>query len=384
MKHPAVAIVRGKFLNRYEMQTFEPLASRYRITAFGSLAPLHDAFAFPVVKLLSPMDLPNVPYKMPVINRVWTDAQYLYGLEKKLRGFNLVHTAETYFRYTQQCLDAKKHGWVRKVIATVWETIPHNNEGIWGRPAYKARARRELDHIIAVTEKAKAALVSEGADPHKISVIGAHVDTARFAPEKGWLAHLSDPKRRLFTILFCGRLVSEKGVPEILAAAPRIVSEAVRLGYRIQWVFVGNGPWQQAIANQIRVIGKNWHSTIESATYDQMPRLYRTADIFIAPSKPTRTWEEQYGMALLEAQSSGLPIVTTNSGGIPENVGDAAVLVPPSDSDALAREITAFLTSPKKRAIYAARARKRAVSRHDIRVGAQAIARVYERVFFSR
>jgi len=382
MKLPAVAIVRGKFLNRYEMQTFEPLTSRYRITAFGSLTPMHETFAFPVIKLPSPMDLPDVPYKMPIINRVWTDAQYLYGLEDKLRGFDLVHTAETYFRYTQQCLNAKKRGRVRSVVATVWETIPHNNEGIRGRLAYKARARRELDHIIAVTEKAKSALVSEGTDSRKISVIGAHIDTARFAPEKHWLTRLIDPKRRLLTILFCGRLVSEKGVPDILAAAPSIISEAARRGFRIQWVFVGSGPWQQVLANQNRVIGKNWHSTVESATYDQMPRLYRAADIFLAPSTPTKTWEEQYGMALLEAQASGLPIVTTRCGGIPENVGDAAIVVPPSDPDAIAREIISFLITPKKRGMYAARARKRAVSRHDIRVGARAVARVYERVLF--
>jgi glycosyltransferase involved in cell wall biosynthesis len=193
---------------------------------------------------------------------------------------------------------------------------------------------------------------------------------------------LIDPKRRLFTILFCGRLVSEKGVPDILAAAPSIISEAARRGFRIQWVFVGSGPWQQVLANQNRVIGKNWHSTVESATYDQMPRLYREADIFLAPSTPTKTWEEQYGMALLEAQASGLPIVTTRCGGIPENVGDAAIVVPPSDPDAIAREIISFLITPKKRGMYAARARKRAVSRHDIRVGARAVARVYERVLF--
>lgn len=65
MKHPNVAIVRGKFLNRYEMQAFTPLIRDYRITAYSSLTPLHDQFAFPLIKLPSPMDLPNVPYKMP-------------------------------------------------------------------------------------------------------------------------------------------------------------------------------------------------------------------------------------------------------------------------------------------------------------------------------
>lgn len=380
MKKPSVAIVRGKFLNRYEMQSFEPLTKQYALTAFGSRTSFHDRFSFPVVKLLSPMDLPDFPYKMPVLNRLWTDAHYLHGLEAKLRGYDLVHTAETYYRYTQQCLEAKKLGFVRRVIATVWETKSHANEGIHGRKEYKQRARAELDHIIAVTHKAKAALVTEGTDPGKISVIGAHIDTKRFAPEVHWLSRLGDGRTRSFTILFCGRLVNEKGVADVLAAASILSKDPQLAEYRVTWAFIGEGPLAQMILGSSVQFRKNWHSTHESATYDQMPRHYRAADIFVAPSKPTDTWEEQYGMALLEAQASGLPIVTTRSGGIPENVGDTASLVSPGDSAALAREIKAFLMSADRRTDFAARARKRAVSVHDIHAGAKQFAAVYERV----
>lgn len=116
---PKVAIVRGTFLNAYEMQFFEPLIDRFDITAFASMRPYHDAFAFPVKKLPSPMDLPDFPKKMAILNRLCIDAHYLFGLEANLRGFDLVHTAETYYHYTQQCLSAKRKGWVKRVIATV-------------------------------------------------------------------------------------------------------------------------------------------------------------------------------------------------------------------------------------------------------------------------
>lgn len=380
MKKPAVAIIRGKFLNRYELQGYEPLTKQYRLTAFGSLTPLHERFSFPVIKLPSPMDLPDLPYKMPVLNRLYTDAHYLFGLEHRLRGYDIAHTAETYFRYTQQCLEAKKRGWVRRVIATVWETKPHNNEGIRGRKGYKERACRELDHMIAVTQKAKSALVSEGAPAHKISVIGAHIDTRQFAPDAHWLARLGDPRKRSFTVLFCGRLEIEKGVSDVLRAMSLLSNDPHVADYRVEWVFIGSGSLQQAIMAALSEIRKNWHLRVESATYDQMSRHYREADLFVAPSKPTGTWEEQYGMALLEAQASGLPIVTTTSGGIPENVGDAAVLVPPGDVAGLARGIKEFLLSPKKRTDYASRARKRAVNTHDILVGSAQIAQVYEQV----
>src|SRR5581483_1784343 len=112
-----------------------------------------DAFAFPVVKLPSPMDLPDFPYKMPILNRIFTDAHYLLGLEENLKGYDLVHTAETYFHYTQQAIEAKQKGQVKKVIATVLENIPFNNEGIWGRKEFKSNARENLDHMIALTER---------------------------------------------------------------------------------------------------------------------------------------------------------------------------------------------------------------------------------------
>lgn len=378
-----VAIVRGKFLNRYEMQFFEPLTDRYELTAFGSMTPYHDRFAFPVVTLPSPMDIPDVPYKMPILNRLFVDAQYLYGLEAKLQGFDLVHTAETYFRYTQQCLNAKKRGYVGKVIATVLENIPHNNEGIHGRKGYKARARRELDHMIALTHKTKDALLQEGADPEKITVIPHFIDTKRFVPARVQNNMGKIKPLKSLTILFVGRLEQYKGVLDLLDATEKLSHDNSLSGYTLHCVFVGSGNQLQNMRLKERKIGKIWHFRHESATYDEMPAIYRDADIFVAPSRPTSTWEEQYCTALLEAQAAGLPIVTTRTGGIPENVGNAAEIVEPGDTRALAEKIKEFALSPAKRQTYAARARKRATAVHDISIGAEKLSALYERVLNS-
>lgn len=375
-----IALVRGKFLNRYEMQLFEPLSMRYRMTAFGSLTPFHDQFAFPVMKLPSPMDIREFPYKMQILNRLFVDAHYLLGLEGRLKDFDLVHTAETYFHYTRQCLEAKRRGYVHKVIATVYENIPFNNEGIWGRKGYKARARRELDHIIAISEKSKQALVAEGADPKKITVIGHYIDTKHFAPAHDYLKRLSDAKRKTLTVLFVGRLEVYKGVLDVLAAG-QILSRLPDLsGFTINCVFVGNGSLRSYMIEKERTIAPNWHFRHESATYDEMPDIYRNADIFVAPSKPSPTWQEQYNIALLEAQSAGLPIVTTATGAIVENVGDAAIVVEPGDVKAISLALKQFMLHPGKRAQYAKRARDRALSVHDISIGSERIATLYDRV----
>lgn len=362
---PKVAIVRGKFLNRYEMQFFEPLVKDFDITAFGSLTSYHKEFAFPVVSLPSPMDLPDFPYKLPIVNRLLVDAHYLFGLEEKLKGFDLVHTAETYFHYTQQCLNAKKKGYVKKAIATVLENIPHNNEGIWGRKAFKKRAREELDHIIALTQKTRDALLAEGADPKKITIIPHFIDTKRFHPRRS--PEFKKPQFREseeLVILFCGRLEPEKGIFDILEAKKILKKDSNLASYRFSFRFVGDGSLASFVSHT-------------SVSYDDMPKEYQKADIFVAPSKPTPTYEEQYCTVLLEAQASGLPIVTTRTGGIPENVGEAAILVEPGNISELASALKRFILDPNLRRLYGQKARRRAETVHDISVGAGKIKELY-------
>ena len=366
---------------------YVPLVDRYDVTAFGSLTAYHDSFAFPTVKLPSPMDVPEFPGKMPILNRLFIDAHYLWGLEKHLDGFDIVHSAETYFHFTQQCLNARRAGKVKKVIATVLETIPFNNEGIWGRKAFKARARKELDHIVALTRKSKDALIREGCNPEKITLISHFVDTKRFVPGPGYLARIRDPKRRSLRILFAGRLEEYKGIYDLLEAARRLLVDPALRDFRLVFHLVGGGsesPRVQALEKKLGIGSSFVHSCL---SYDRMPAVYKEADIFVAPSKPhfakaswgkpTIIWEEQYCTALLEAQAAGLPIVTTKTGGIPENIGDAGIVVAPGDIDALTTAIKRFIVDPDLRVQFARRARTRAVRIHDSRIGANKLDYLY-------
>lgn len=370
---PRIAIIRGAFLNRYEMQFFEQLVDRYDITAFGSQKPFHDTFTFPVVKLPSPMDIPEIPYKLPILNRLFTDAHYLWGLEDKLKGFDLVHTAETYFHYTQQALNARKKGYVKKVIATVLENIPFNNEGIRGRSEFKQRARTELDHMIALTEQTRQTMILEGADSRKITVISHFVDTKRFIPGE----RNNDKK---LVLLFCGRLEKYKGIYEFLYAAKSLLLDADLSDYKISFRMVGDGSEKQRILALERKLGITPFVEHKLVSYAAMPKEYAAADIYIAPSLPTETYQEQYNTTLLEAQAAGLPIVTTYCGGIPENVGEAAILVQPADVLSLKNAMKLLITDRNLREEFGKKARKRAETVHDACIGANKIQAVWERV----
>jgi glycosyltransferase involved in cell wall biosynthesis len=72
---------------------------------------------------------------------------------------------------------------------------------------------------------------------------------------------------------------------------------------------------------------------------ETLRQYYQMADLFVLPSCIDKYWQEQYGKVLVEAMASGLPVVTTHSGSIDEIVGEAAILVPPSDSYRLSQSI---------------------------------------------
>jgi len=368
-----IAIVRGKYLNKYEMQFYEPLTAQYDITAFGSRTCYHDDFRFPVVKLASPMDLPEFPFKMSILNRLMIDAQYLFGLEEKLKGFDIVHCVETYFHLTQQCLRAKRKGYVKKVVATVFENIPFSNEGIWGRKHFKKRALAELDQIIAISERSKQALRLEGYPEEKISVINQHIDTKRFKPAR------KKPSKKI-KILFVGRLELYKGVYEIIFTAKKLLEDPDLSKYSLKFILVGQGREEKRLKRLVKRMKIDHRLEFKTFAYKDMPKIYKKADIFLAPSRATRHWQEQFSTVLLEAQASGLAIATTRSGAIEENIGPAGLLVQPADFMSLYRAVKKLILQPKLCQRLTKKARKRAVDHFDVQAGAKKLNQVYQKL----
>lgn len=91
------------------------------------------------------------------------------------------------------------------------------------------------------------------------------------------------------------------------------------------------------IADRVRLAG--------DCPAEQLEALYQAASLFVLPS-----WYEGYGMAFTEAMAHGLPILATTGGAIPYTVpGQAALLIPPGDIDALAAALVRLLDEPQLR-----------------------------------
>ena len=103
-----------------------------------------------------------------------------------------------------------------------------------------------------------------------------------------------------------------------------------------------------------------------------LPALYAGADLYLWPAI-----NEAYGMAFLEAQAAGLPVVAGRTGGVPAVVADGVtgLLTPIGDAAAFAAAVARLLDGPAERARLAAAAAQRIAAHHDERAAAHALAR---------
>lgn len=141
-------------------------------------------------------------------------------------------------------------------------------------------------------------------------------------------------------ILYAGRLIPWKGVQYAIAAMEQ-VPEAVLL-------IAGDGHYREALERQVHAAGLEGRvHFLGQVPHEELPRWLAVSDILVAPSFASET----FGIALVEAQACGVPVVASRFGGFPEVVreGETGLLVPPQDTDALATALRELLSDPARR-----------------------------------
>jgi len=387
-----IAIIRGPYLQKFEMQSYEPLMKYYDITCYVSSGHFFnlDDITLPI-KELSLLKLPfsRINYKADrVVTRILQiligPTYYMAGLEKELRDKDIAHVAELTHAFSYQAIMAKKK-YGLKVVVTVWENIPYNyrNENTIFRKKYKKEVINNADIFIAVTNRTKEALLEEDIPEEKIKVIPAGVDTDKFKPrkkDKELLSYFGLTENDVI-ILFVGRLAKEKGIDYLLLASKKILEDRALKEQNIKFLFVGRGPEKLKVKKFIEHFGGlKRFVLIDSLPYDQVPNIYNLADIFVLPSIPTAYWQEQFGMVLVESLASGIPVISTLSGSIPDVIGDAGILVQPYDFLSLYQNMKKLILMPNLRKELASKARKRAEEKFNARLVAEQYKSLYENI----
>ena len=133
---------------------------------------------------------------------------------------------------------------------------------------------------------------------------------------------------------------------------------------------VGDGPARPEIESLMAPLGDRVVFA-GARSHAELPAIYQSADLYLWPAI-----NEAYGMAFLEAQAAGLPVVAGRTGGVPAVVADGVtgLLTPVGDADAFAAAVAHLLDAPQERARLAGAAAARVAAHHDERAAARALA----------
>jgi teichuronic acid biosynthesis glycosyltransferase TuaC len=169
-------------------------------------------------------------------------------------------------------------------------------------------------------------------------------------------------------ILHLGRLVEEKGIRDLLKAIT-LLNALKSLG-----LFVGAGPLADAVRSAPGC------SVVGVQPNERVSLFMRAADVFVLPS-----YSEGMPTVLVEAGATGLPVVATAVGGIPELLaGERGWIVPARDANALAGAMRAVLGNPAEGAARAERLRRLVLDKYDVRKNAEHLLSMYESLISAR
>jgi glycosyltransferase involved in cell wall biosynthesis len=210
------------------------------------------------------------------------------------------------------------------------------------------RVYRSFDGVVAVSAKLRSELVASGVPSERLHVVRNAWEPA------GELATRADARATLgigadeVVIGWVGRLGREKG-PDVMVRAFAALSRRDPI-----LAMIGSGDMvgsSQVLAGELGVGDRvRFHGVVPDAG-----RMLRAFDVLAMSS-----WTEGTPMVLLEAMASGVPVVATGVGGIPDVVGpEEAILVPPGDPAALAEAMAQTLGDPARAAARASRASAR-------------------------
>jgi len=266
--------------------------------------------------------------------------------------------------------------WQRKALFGDfnWENVKRN--GVKGRIlsiVYRLSALAD-DFTIAGNQACRALHLAHGVDRARNLVAPQlGVDVELFRPvhqrEKCAIRESLGLPARGFLVGFCGRLVPEKGLIELRDAMQRLRAERSD----VHLALLGHGP----LAQYPGFSRQPWITILNSRPHYEIPRFMQSLDLFILPSKPIRDsdhlWEEQFGHVLIEAMACGVPAIGSDSGAIPEVIGERSEIFRQGSADSIYDKLVALLQAPEALAAMAARQHQRVTQFHSH----QAVARIY-------
>ena len=258
------------------------------------------------------------------------------------------------------------------LVLSVWGSDVHDfpHRGPLQRRLLEWNLRRA--DVLCATSEALAretAVFAPPGTPIHLTPFG--VDTDRFQPRPGG-------SRGSGVVIGSARKLERTYGLDVLLEAFARLDPGARQDQPLSLWIAGDGPDRTRLPQQAARLGVASHVKFLGAlSHDRMPAFMWALDLFVNPSRA-----ESFGVAALEAAASGLPVVASRVGGLPEIVadGETGLLAPPEDPVALAEALARLIDSPEQRRALGRAARARAVTRYDWQRCARAMERLYEEI----
>jgi glycosyltransferase involved in cell wall biosynthesis len=309
---------------------------------------------------------PDGAYELVVSSLRWNGHFHLYyypELPRLLDRFrpDLVHVdEEPYNTATYLGIRAARRAG-KSSLFFAWQNLRRHYPppfSLMERSVYRA-----VSHGLAGSTDAARVLALKGFAKPVTVVPQFGVDPEQFAPGTGH----DGP----FTVGFLNRLIAGKG-PMLALEAFRSMPADARL------LFVGDGPMRNAVEARARELGLGSRVELRRRVPSaEVPHLMHELSVVVLPSVTTRAWKEQFGRVLIEGMASGVPVVGSDSGEIPQVIGDAGLIVPEADAAALGEALKRLYDDSELRVDLARRGRKRAIERYSHRRIAEVTLKAY-------
>jgi glycosyltransferase involved in cell wall biosynthesis len=205
------------------------------------------------------------------------------------------------------------------------------------------------DVAVAANQAALEVIRAKGFTKPSLVIPQFGVDPALYRPGPPQ----ARPANRPPTVGYIGRLVEEKGVQVLLDAVA-----SLRQPYRLE--IIGSGYYRTELEVQAARLGIRDRIFFRNSVPSRdVPNVLSKIDMLVVPSLTRSNWKEQFGRVIIEAMACEVPVIGSDSGEIPNVIGDAGIIVPEGDAETLALRIWELVEDRVRRLELAARGRQR-------------------------
>ncbi|MFQ5714319.1 MAG: glycosyltransferase family 4 protein [Candidatus Scalinduaceae bacterium] len=231
----------------------------------------------------------------------------------------------------------------------------------------------KADYAIAGSKEVKDILVRKGFADNCISIIPLGTNPLLFrkleSTELRCRLHLE-----AFTIGYIGRFVKEKGIFDLLKAVSQIKS-------RFNLLMVGSGRLKYKIKPEGKRLGiLEQIKIIDSIPSSQVLHYLNCMDCLVLPSRTTKKWKEQFGRVLIEAMSCEVPVVGSDSGEIPNVIGDSGLVFKEGDIKDLYSKLELLMNNINLRMELAKKGRQRVLDNFTQEIIARETYKIYQKI----